>query len=144
MKNPLKQIVTAQKEGRAIGIYSCCSANEYVIKAALKKGKEDDSCVLIESTANQSDQYGGYTGMKPADFKAFVEKLADEIGFNKAKLFLGGDHLGPLTFTDKPEKEAMKEAAELIRCYVGAGFTKIHIDTSMRIADDDQNARLTD
>lgn len=144
MKNPLKQIVRAQKEGRAIGIYSCCSANEYVIKAALKKGKEDDSCVLIESTANQSDQYGGYTGMKPADFKAFVEKLADEIGFNKAKLFLGGDHLGPLTFTDKPEKEAMKEAAELIRCYVGAGFTKIHIDTSMRVADDDQNARLSD
>ena len=39
MKNPLKQIVRAQKEGRAIGIYSCCSANEYVIKAALKKGK---------------------------------------------------------------------------------------------------------
>ena len=144
MKNPLKQIVRAQKEGRAIGIYSCCSANEYVIKAALKKGKEDDSCVLIESTANQSDQYGGYTGMKPADFKAFVEKLADEIGFNKAKLFLGGDHLGPLTFTDKPEAEAMKEAAELIRCYVGAGFTKIHIDTSMRVADDDQNARLSD
>ena len=38
----------------------------------------------------------------------------------------------------------MKEAAELIRCYVGAGFTKIHIDTSMRVADDDQNARLSD
>lgn len=67
-----------------------------------------------------------------------------EIGLNNAKLFLGGDHLGPLTFNDKHEAEAMKEASELIRCYVGAGFTKIHIDTSMRIADDDQNARLTD
>lgn len=67
-----------------------------------------------------------------------------EIGFNNAKLFLGGDHLGPLTFNDKHEAEAMKEAAELIRCYIGAGFTKIHIDTSMRIADDGQNAGLTD
>lgn len=40
MQNPLKQIVKAQKEGRAVGIYSCCSANEYVIRAALLKGKK--------------------------------------------------------------------------------------------------------
>lgn len=144
MENPLKKIVTAQKEGKAIGIYSCCSANEYVIKAALLRGKEDNSCVLIESTANQCDQYGGYTGMKPSDFKQFVEKLADEINFDKSRLFLGGDHLGPLTFAGKPEAEAMKESEELIRCYVAAGFTKIHIDTSMKVADDDPGTRLSD
>ncbi len=144
MLNPLKQIVSAQKAGKKVGIYSCCCANEYVIKAALMKGKEEDSCVLIESTANQCDQYGGYTGMKPADFKGFVEKIADEIQFDKKKLFLGGDHLGPLTFASKNEKEAMKESEELIRCYVAAGFTKIHIDTSMRVADDDPNERLSD
>ena len=109
MENPLKKIVSAQKAGKAVGIYSCCSANEYVIKAALLRGKEDNSCVLIESTANQCDQYGGYTGMKPADFKKFVEKLADEISFDKSRLFLGGDHLGPLTFASKPEEEAMKD-----------------------------------
>ena len=144
MQNPLKQIVKAQKEGRAVGIYSCCSANEYVIRAALLKGKKDNSCVLIESTANQCDQYGGYTGMKPADFKAFVEDIAKEIGFDTNKLLLGGDHLGPLTFTSLNEEEAMKEADELIRCYVSAGFTKIHIDTSMRVKDDDVNTRLSD
>ena len=144
MENPLKKIVTAQKEGKAVGIYSCCSANEYVIRAALLRGKEDHSCVLIESTANQCDQYGGYTGMKPADFKQFVEKIADEIGFDKSRLFLGGDHLGPLTFASKPETEAMKESEELIRCYVAAGFTKIHIDTSMKVADDDPDTRLSD
>ena len=109
MKNPLKQIVKAQKEGRSVGIYSCCSANVYVIKAALLRGKQDNSCVLIESTANQCDQYGGYTGMTPADFKKFVEGIADEIGFDKTRLFLGGDHLGPLTFASKNEEEAMKE-----------------------------------
>lgn len=144
MENPLKKIVAAQKEGKAVGIYSCCSANEYVIKAALLRGKEDHSCVLIESTANQCDQYGGYTGMKPADFRQFVEKKADEIGFDKSRLFLGGDHLGPLTFASKPEAEAMKESEELIRCYVAAGFTKIHIDTSMKVADDDPDTRLSD
>lgn len=144
MENSLKQIVKTQKAGKAVGIYSCCSANEYVVKAALLKGKEDNSCVLIESTANQCDQYGGYTGMKPADFKNFVEGICDEVGFDKSKLFLGGDHLGPLTFASKNEEEAMKESEELIRCYVAAGFTKIHIDTSMRVADDDTNTRLSD
>ena len=144
MKNPLKQIVKAQKEGRSVGIYSCCSANVYVIKAALLRGKQYNSCVLIESTANQCDQYGGYTGMTPADFKKFVEGIADEIGFDKTRLFLGGDHLGPLTFASKNEEEAMKESDELIRAYVSAGFTKIHIDTSMRVADDDVNERLSD
>ena len=144
MQNPLKQIVKAQKEGKAVGIYSCCSANEYVVKATLLRGKQDNSCVLIESTANQCDQYGGYTGMTPADFKKFVEGIAEEVGYDTAKLFLGGDHLGPLTFASKNEEEAMKESEDLIRAYVSAGFTKIHIDTSMRVADDDPNARLSD
>lgn len=38
----------------------------------------------------------------------------------------------------------MENAKELVRQYVLAGFTKIHIDTSMRVLDDDQNARLSD
>lgn len=144
MKNPLKQIVKAQKAGKALGIYSCCSANEYVIEAVLRKGKEEDSCVLIESTANQVDQFGGYTGMTPADFKQFVLKKADEVGFDASKLFLGGDHLGPLTFANENETEAMKKSKDLIQAYVKAGFSKIHIDTSMKVADDDPNTRLSD
>lgn len=38
----------------------------------------------------------------------------------------------------------MANAEELVRSYVLAGFSKIHIDTSMRVADDDQQARLPD
>lgn len=38
----------------------------------------------------------------------------------------------------------MKNAEDLIRSYVLAGFTKIHIDTSMKVADDDPNTRLSD
>ena len=29
--NPLKKFVEKQKQGQAVGIYSCCSANDYVI-----------------------------------------------------------------------------------------------------------------
>ena len=142
--NPLKQLVIKQKQGKAVGIYSCCSANEYVIEAVIECAKRDNSCALIEATANQVDQNGGYTGMKPSDFRDFVMGIADRIGFDKSRIFLGGDHLGPLTFASKNEAEAMEDAKELVRCYVAAGFTKIHIDTSMKVASDDANTRLSD
>lgn len=142
--NPLKQIVNKQKQGKSVGIYSCCSANEFVIEAAIECAKRDQSCVLIEATANQVDQNGGYTGMTPEDFKSFVYGIAEKVGFGTERIFLGGDHLGPLTFASLPEKEAMEKSRELVRCYVAAGFTKIHIDTSMKVADDDPNTRLSD
>ncbi len=142
--NPLKHIVTKQKAGEHVGIYSCCSANNYVIEAAIERAKKDHAVVLIESTANQVDQFGGYTGMKPADFTKFVKDICDKCDYDFSRIFLGGDHLGPLTWTHLPEKEAMKNAEDLIRSYVLAGFTKIHIDTSMKVADDDPNIRLSD
>ena len=143
-QNPLKRIVELQKQGKNVGIYSVCSANGYVIEAALKRGLSDNSCVLIESTANQCDQNGGYTGMKPADFKKYVLDIAEKNGFDQNRIFLGGDHLGPLTFAYKYEPEAMADAEELIRHYVSAGFTKIHIDTSMKVNSDDPDVRLSD
>ena len=142
--NPLKQIVVKQKAGEHVGIYSCCSANNYVIEAAIERAKKDNAPVLIESTANQVDQFGGYTGMKPADFSNFVKEICEKCGYDFSRIFLGGDHLGPLTWTHLPEAEAMKNAEDLIRSYVLAGFTKIHIDTSMKVADDDPNTRLSD
>ena len=36
----------------------------------------------------------------------------------------------------------MEEAKELIRQFAAAGFAKIHIDTSMRLGDDDPNQKL--
>ncbi len=142
--NPLKKLVTAQKSGKALGIYSACSANRFVIKAVIRKAIEDNSCALIESTANQCDQFGGYTGMKPQDFKDYVYAIAKEEGIDTSRIFLGGDHLGPLTWTHLSEEEAMKNAEDLIRAYVLAGFSKIHIDTSMKVASDDVSTRLSD
>lgn len=125
-----------------MGIYSCCSANEYVLRAALKKAREHRTYVLIESTANQVDQFGGYIGMTPEQFYAYVLGLARELDVPSSQVILGGDHLGPLTFAEKPEAEAMALARELVRRYVLAGFTKIHIDTSMKVGDDDAHLRL--
>lgn len=143
-ENTLKNIVKKQKEGNAVGIYSACSSNPFVIEAVLEKARDDNAVCLIESTANQVDQNGGYSGMTPKDFKEFVLKKAEEIGTDPSMIYLGGDHLGPLTVQNLPEEEAMAYARQLVHDYVKAGFTKIHIDTSMKVADDDPNVRLSD
>ncbi len=144
MEHVLQEIARANRAGEGVGIYSCCSANEYVLRAALKKSREHHTPVLIESTANQVDQFGGYVGMTPERFYGYVLSLADELGVERDQVILGGDHLGPLTFAGRPEAEAMPLARELVRQYVLAGFTKIHIDTSMKVADDDPAVRLPD
>lgn len=142
--HPIQRIVQAQKQGKPAGIYSCCSANEFVLLAALERGKQRNTPVLIEATANQVNQFGGYTGMKPDDFYGYVQKLIARTGIDPSQVILGGDHLGPLTWTALPEAKAMEYAKELVRQFVLAGFTKIHLDTSMRVADDDPNTRLSD
>jgi len=140
--HPMKEIIKKQKMGIPAGIYSACRANDLVLEAVMERAKEDNDVVLIEATANQVNQYGGYTGMLPADFKNFVYKLADKVGFPKNKIILGGDHLGPLTWKNEPSQSAMEKAKELIRQFVLAGFTKIHIDTSMHLGDDNSNEKL--
>ena len=144
MKHILQQIVEDNRAGKGTGIYSVCSANEYVLRAAISKGVKYHTPVLIEATANQVDQFGGYSGMTPRKFYEWVQGLATEMGLPEELLILGGDHLGPLTFANRPESEAMELAKTLVYEYAKAGFTKIHLDTSMRVADDDQNARLSD
>lgn len=143
-KNALLDIIQARQNGRKVGIYSACTANEYAIEAVMEKAQETNTYALIEATANQCNQFGGYTGMQPKDFVKFVFGIADKIKFDKNRIVLGGDHLGPLTWQNEPEESAMEKSEELIRQYVLAGFTKIHIDTSMMVADDDRSVRLSD
>lgn len=140
----LLALLRDREPGSRTGIWSCCSANEYVIRAALRRGLARRAPVLVEATANQVDQNGGYTGMRPADFRNFLFALADREGFPREQLILGGDHLGPLTFRKLPAAEAMDNAETLVRCYAAAGFAKLHLDTSMKLADDDPDARLPD
>ena len=74
--------------------------------------------------------------MKPADFYQMVLKMAKDIDLPENMMILAGDHLGPLTWQKLPEAEAMKNSVELVYQYARAGFTKIHLDTSMKVADD--------
>lgn len=132
----LEHLVKLQKQGTPQGICSICSANPFVIEAALEHGLQHETHVLIEATCNQVNQYGGYTGMKAQDFVEFVHGIAEKLQFPEEKLLLGGDHLGPNPWQDEPASQAMEKASELVRSYVAAGFTKIHLDPSMFLADD--------
>lgn len=141
----MRSMLAKRKLGmKFAGIPSFCTANDLVIEACLKQAMRFDDYVLVEATANQVNQFGGYTGMKPADYRDFVYKIADGIGFPKEKIILGGDHLGPLTWQNEPEEEAMKKSVDLVKLFVLAGFKKIHLDTSMRVADDPRDEMLSD
>lgn len=141
----MRSMLAKRKSGmKFAGIPSFCTANDLVIEACLKQAKRFDDYVLVEATANQVNQFGGYTGMKPADYRDFVYEIADNIDFPREKIILGGDHLGPLTWQNEPEKEAMEKAVELVKMFVLAGFKKIHLDTSMRVADDPSDCPLCD
>jgi D-tagatose-1,6-bisphosphate aldolase subunit GatZ/KbaZ len=140
--HPLRKMIESQKSGIPAGIYSACSANELVIEAVMERAKRDDDHILIEATANQVNQYGGYTGMRPADFRDFVFSIAKKVNFSRDRIILGGDHLGPLTWKNLVSEKAMEESRILIREFVLAGFTKIHLDTSMHLADDDKTGKF--
>ncbi len=140
------QILADNRAGKGTGIYSICSAQSTVLEAAMLQAKKDESILLIESTSNQVDQFGGYTGMKPADFVAYVNGIADKVGYSKENILLGGDHLGPNAWQNEKAEPAMTKALELIREYVKAGYQKIHLDASMFCADDpgDRHQPLAD
>lgn len=144
MKHPIQQMMENRRQGIKCGIPSYCSANELVLETALRRAKAQNTPVLIEATANQVNQFGGYTGMLPKDFYQMVLKMAEEIGVPEHQIILAGDHLGPLTWQNLPEKEAMENSIELVYQYTRAGFTKIHLDTSMKVADDPEGLLSTE
>lgn len=132
----LLDLARANRAGEPVGIYSVCSAERSVLRAAMIQARRDGVIVLIEATTNQVNQFGGYTGMTPPDFRSFVHSIADEVGLPAARIALGGDHLGPHVWRSRGSDAAMRLARDLVRDYVLAGFTKIHLDASMRLADD--------
>ena len=118
------------------GITSVCSAHPWVIRAAADQALHDDALLLVEATCNQVNQDGGYTGMRPSGFRDFVKDLAARARLPPGRLILGGDHLGPHVWRKLPAEDAMRRAEEMIAQYAHAGFTKIHLDTSMPCAGD--------
>jgi len=144
MKSVLKNMVEKRKIGLHSGIPSFCCASKIVIEAILEQALRFDDVTLIEATSNQVNQFGGYMNMRPSDFCDYVYEIADRLNVPKEKIIIGGDHLGPLPWAEKPAAEAMENAKELVQLSVKAGYQKIHLDTSMKLGDDPVNEMLSD
>ncbi len=107
MQHPLSDISTWRNRDGWKGIPSICSAHPTVIEAAMRHALRRGCHLLVEATCNQVNQDGGYTGMTPAAFRAFVETIAQKTGFDTQLLILAGDHLGPNPWKHLPADEAM-------------------------------------
>jgi D-tagatose-1,6-bisphosphate aldolase subunit GatZ/KbaZ len=134
--NSMLDLVRRHESGERVGIYSVCSAHPLVLEAALRLAKRTDSLALVEATSNQVNQDGGYTGMRPVDFRDRLLSIATAVGLPHDRVVLGGDHLGPNCWQSLPSTAALHEAQVMVGQYVAAGFRKIHLDCSMSCADD--------
>lgn len=135
MINPLAGLAAARKDGSPFGITSICSAHPLVIQTAIRRAVADtETALLIEATCNQVNQFGGYTGMTPDLFIAFVLGIAGKEGLDPRRIIFGGDHLGPNPWRAAPAAQAMDKAEAMVTAYVWAGFSKIHLDASMGCA----------
>ena len=134
---PLTHILAEHKRGAVIGIPSVCSANRFVIETCMQQALSDDSPLLVESTCNQVNQYGGYTGMDAAGFTAYMGEITAQTDFPPERLILGGDHLGPYPWASESPASAMDKARRLVGDYVAAGYIKIHLDASMPLGGED-------
>ena len=72
MENPIMALVQKRAKGILCGIPSYCTANGLTLEALLQQGCRFEDSILVEATANQVNQFGGYTGMRPKDYMDFV------------------------------------------------------------------------
>jgi D-tagatose-1,6-bisphosphate aldolase subunit GatZ/KbaZ len=134
--NAMLDLIRRHKSGERVGIYSVCSAHPLVLEAAMRLAKRAGGVALIEATSNQVNQDGGYTGMRPTDFRDRLFSIATAVGLPHERVVLGGDHLGPNSWQSLPASTALEKAGVMVAQYVAAGFRKIHLDCSMSCADD--------
>jgi tagatose-1,6-bisphosphate aldolase non-catalytic subunit AgaZ/GatZ len=115
-----------ESAGRS-GIYSIYSAHRLVIEAAILQSKADGSPLLIEATGNQVNHQGGYTGMRPREFRAYVAAVAEQLEFPVKRLILGGDHIGR-----NPWRKTAGERGASPGAYDGDRVTDPQVEASVR------------
>jgi len=135
-RDPFEELAEARSRGLPRGLYSVCSSHPLVLEAAVRRAARRGLPLLVEATANQVNQEGGYTGMAPADFSARLAALRDAYRVPEELVVFGGDHLGPFPWRGLPAAEAMARAEALVRAFVAAGARKIHLDASMALGGD--------
>jgi D-tagatose-1,6-bisphosphate aldolase subunit GatZ/KbaZ len=136
MENPLITLRNRHLSGQIGGMVAVCSSHPMVLQAAMELAATERRPLLVEATANQVNLSGGYTGMTPTDFSAFLRRLSGSVGLPFEQIIIGADHLGPHIWKTETASNAMAKASELASHCVASGFHKIHLDAGMCCADD--------
>ncbi len=137
MNVSLRDVVNQNRSGDPLALPSFCTANPHVLREIIQYAARHNLPALIEATCNQVNQFGGYTGQQPKDYSKAIHKLAEDTGLSAESLIMGGDHLGPNPWRHLAADDAMANAKALVKHYVEAGFTKIHLDASMPCGGED-------
>ncbi len=132
----LKTLRHQHLSGRIGGRTAVCSTHPQVLQAAVRQALREQNALLVETTAHQVNQFGGYSGLTPAGFAQCMLKLAADLGLDHARITLGADHLGPSAWHRLPSQAAMAQAQALAQAVVAAGYRKLHLDTAGSCADD--------
>lgn len=132
----LLDVIERNRSGEPVGTYAVCSAHPAVLEAAVQQALEDGTCLHVESTSSQVNQFGGYTGTTPRQFAESIRAAAVAAGLPTDRVLLGADHLGPFVWRSEFSATAMTKACDLARLCVHAGYQKIHLDASMACCDD--------
>jgi len=136
MNDILQQLRADHLAGRRGGLFAVCSSHRAVLEAAVALARDHGRPLLVEATANQVNQFGGYTNMTPQAFASSLRAMAAAMNFPQEDLLLGADHLGPYAWKNEPAAAAMAKAVELARQCVAAGFRKLHLDAGFGCCDD--------
>jgi D-tagatose-1,6-bisphosphate aldolase subunit GatZ/KbaZ len=136
MDDPLRRLKERHLAGVLGGLFAVCSAHPVVLACALETVRRTERPLLVEATAHQVNQFGGYSGRTPAQFVIDVGQAARRAGVPPDQVVLGADHLGPHVWKAEPARAAMRKAETLARQCVAAGFHKLHLDTGTGCADD--------
>ena len=127
----LLDIVARHKRGEATGIWSLCSAHPAVIASAMKEARRRRRRCSSRRPRTRSTSSAATRACAPPTFVRFLRSIAARLDFPAARVWIGGDHLGPNAWRGEPAEAAMAKAADLVRDYVAAGIRKIHLDCSM-------------
>ena len=88
MNDPLASLVNRHRNGESVGITSICSANPLVLEATMREAGAGAAGgpLLVEATSSQVNQDGGYTGMRPPDFRDLVHAAARAMEYRRVRL----------------------------------------------------------
>jgi D-tagatose-1,6-bisphosphate aldolase subunit GatZ/KbaZ len=132
----LRNVVRRNRQSGVAATFAVCSAHPIVLRAAILQSRADGTLLHVESTSNQVNQFGGYTGTTPYQYANQIRRAAERAGLPPNQVLLGADHLGPYNWRSAPASEAMAHACQLAAQSVLAGYLKIHLDASMPCGDD--------